>query len=87
MFAAEGMTIWLLTGGSLVAILYVLRGDRRHAEAAAKILRGFTNIMPKYSVAPLKGIVTYATLEECDWAINAASACAGVPPGGTMATA
>lgn len=56
------------------AIVYVLSGERRYAEAVANILRGYVKVFPSYPIAHLKGKATSATLEECDWAINIASA-------------
>lgn len=56
------------------AIIYALTGDRRYAEAVAKIFRAYVEHFPSYPVAHLKGRATSSTLGECDWAINAASA-------------
>ena len=56
------------------AIAYVLRGDPRFAKAAAAILWAYVDLFPDYRISGMKGKATSATLAECDWALDAASA-------------
>ena len=56
------------------AITYALRGQKKFAEAAAAILRAYVDLFPGYLVSGMKGKATSATLGECDWALDAASA-------------
>ena len=56
------------------ALVYVLRGDRRYAEAAAKILRGNVKHFPGYVISTMKGKATGDALAECDWAVDSAGA-------------
>ncbi|MEK6250026.1 MAG: heparinase II/III family protein [Planctomycetales bacterium] len=56
------------------AIAYVLQDDLRFAKATAKILNAYVEHFPGYPVTNLKGKATAATLGECDWAVDIASA-------------
>jgi len=70
----EGSNLALAEKAHHFALAYVLSGERKLAEAAAGILRGYVEACPTYAVSETKGLATTAALSEATWAFGVAAA-------------